>query len=97
MTTYRIDITGTAFKIFRKFPRYIKKGLIEKTKILKTNPYLGEQLRGKYQKFRSFHISFKNTQYRVIYKIIPDEKSVLIYLVAPRENIYRRMDEMRIE
>jgi len=97
MTIYRIHITNSAFKIFKKLPKYIKEKLLQETEILKIDPYKGEQLKGKYHQCRSLHLSFRNTQYRIIYKVFLREKSIVIYLATTRENVYRKMEEMRIE
>jgi len=57
-------------------------------KKLRTNPYLGKSLKGELKGYYSLHFSLSNGAARAIYKIIEDEKIVLVILVGYRENIY---------
>ena len=57
-------------------------------KKLKSNPYLGKALKGKLKGYFSLHFSLSNGEARAIYKIIENEKIVLVILVGYRENIY---------
>ena len=62
--------------------------VVSMLKKLKSNPYLGEALKGKMKGYYSLHLSLSNGAARAIYKIIKDGKIVLVILVGYRENIY---------
>ena len=91
---YSLTIASAAERLFKKLPREVKARLIEEAQVLKTEPMKGESLKGKYRTFRSLHLAFKGTQYRIIYQVFTDAQMVTIRLAAPRENIYRRLEEM---
>jgi mRNA-degrading endonuclease RelE of RelBE toxin-antitoxin system len=94
---YTLNIEKSALKLFKKLPPEIQRELIHKTQILRDDPEKGEQLKGKYRNFRSLHLSIKGTAYRVIYLVYREAEMVGIVLVAPRENIYKRLEEMDIK
>lgn len=52
----------------------------------------GEQLKGKYRFLRSLHISYKGVAYRIIYQVVSQTGTVVIFLADKRENIYRRLE-----
>ena len=91
---YSLTIASAAERLFRKLPREAKARLIEEAKVLQTEPMKGEPLKGKYRSFRSLHLAFKGTQYRIIYQVFTDAQMVTIRLAAPRENIYKKLEEM---
>ena len=64
---------------------------------LKTNPWAGEPLTGKYKYLRSLHFTFKGTAYRIIYQVLSKTSTIIIRLAATRENVYRRLEEMNIK
>ena len=91
---YTLTIASAAERLFRKLPREVKARLIKDAQVLKTEPMKGEPLKGKYRTFRSLHLAFKGTQYRIIYQVFTDAQMVTIRLAAPRENIYKKLEEM---
>ncbi len=58
---------------------------------LAENLYGGERLHGELKQFYKFPVHVKATAFRVIYEIIPIEKTVWIIFIGPRENIYSRL------
>lgn len=93
---YIILIDRAAFKVFKKLPVSIQESLIAKTQILKNNPLAGVTLKGKYRNLRSFHLGLKGISYRVIYQVFTDPSRIVIRLADKRENIYKRLEEMKI-
>ena len=53
---------------------------------LRAVPLLHE-LRG----LRSYHFSYKGTQYRIIYEIYPQERIVLVIMIGSREGLYEAL------
>ncbi len=92
---YSIQVDNTAWKIFKKLSPEVKKKLINQAQILKRNPLSGEPLKGKYREYRSLHSSFKGTAYRIIYQVFTKTSIIVIRLADKRENIYRRLEEMK--
>ena len=95
--TYTLNIDKPGLALFKKLPEPIQAALIEKAKVLKTQPTAGEQLKGKYRHLRSLHLFIEGTAYRIIYQVFAKSEAIVVRLAAPRENIYRKLDEMRLK
>lgn len=95
--TYTLNIDKPALTLFKKLPKQIQCLLIEKAQVLTTNPHAGEPLKGKYRLLRSLHLSLHGTAYRIIYQVFHQSETVVIRLAASRENIYRKLDEMKLK
>lgn len=94
---YTLQIDSAAFKIFRKLPQDVREKMLAEAEVLKTSPLAGEPLKGKYRVLRSLHFSFKGTAYRIIYQVLSQTSTVIVRLATTRENIYRRLDQMKIK
>ena len=93
---YAIFFTSQARRIFKKLPQDVRDKLKAEAKTLDTNPLAGEPLQGSYRQYRSLHISFKGVAYRVIYQIFSKENQIVIVLADKRENLYKRLQEMKL-
>ena len=94
--TYTLNIDKPALTLFKKLPQKIQQALIAKAQVLKTQPMAGEQLKGKYRHLRSLHLSIQGTAYRIIYQVFQKSETIVVRLAASRENIYRKLDEMKL-
>ena len=94
--TYTLNIDKPALTLLKKLPADIQRLLIEKAQVLKTNPHAGLPLKGKYRLLRSLHLNLKGTAYRIIYQVFERSEMIVIRLGARRENIYRRLDTMKL-
>lgn len=95
--TYNVEISSTAKRLVKKFPRNIREEIVKHSKIIASNPSVGEKLRGKHSFLFSYHFGFKGVQYRMIYEISQEKKIIYIRLATTRENIYRRLEEMNVK
>jgi mRNA-degrading endonuclease RelE of RelBE toxin-antitoxin system len=95
--TYTLNMDKPALALFKKLPKPIQRLLIEKAQILTTNPHAGASLKGKYRLLRSLHLSVHGTAYRIIYQVFQQSETIVIRLAATRENIYRKLDEMKVK
>ena len=84
-------------KEFRKFPPQIRIDLVTETLKLSEDPQLGEQLKGQFRAFRSFHIKLKNTHYRVVYEVLEPQQKIYLHAVGKRENFYTRLERMNLK
>lgn len=94
---YTLNIDNPAKRVFKRLPREIRQALLAKARILTDNPRAGEQLKGKYHFLWSLHCAIHGTAYRIIYQVFPAAETIFIRLAGPRENIYRKLDEMKIK
>lgn len=94
---YELLMSPRVEKEFSKFPFQIRATLITETLKLAGEPYLGQQLKGKFRGFRSLHIKITNVHYRVVYEAIEAQKQIYIRAVGTRENFYIRLEQMKIK
>ena len=93
---YSIFFTNQARRLFKKLPQDIQEKLKTEARTLDTNPLAGEPLQGAYRTYRSLHISYNGIVYRIIYQIISEANEIIIVLADKRENLYKRLQEMKL-
>jgi mRNA interferase RelE/StbE len=86
MKDFRIQFTPEAAKLIAKLHPDNKKLIKEGIKLLRQNPYV----RGDLQEELSDFKSYKLKRYRVIYKIIEEQKTIHIYYVGHRSDVYEQ-------
>ena len=95
--TYTLNIDKPALTLFKKLPPNIQAILIVKAQVLTTHPTAGAALKGKYRLLRSLHFSIEGTAYRIIYQIFQKSEMIVVRLAGTRENIYKKLDEMKFK
>jgi len=50
-----------------------------------------DKLKGKLSHLYSYHFQKNSTQYRIAYEILEDDKIIFHYMVATRENFYKKL------
>lgn len=83
--TYEINFDSRIKEKMKKLDRRLQIKIISKIEQLKTNPFIGKSLTGKFKgKFR-----LRIDKYRVIYTVRNNILLVLILDVGHRKNIYK--------
>jgi addiction module RelE/StbE family toxin len=59
--------------------------------IILENPLKADKLKGKLSHLYSYHFQKNGTQYRIAYEVLEEEMIVFHYMVASRENFYRKL------
>lgn len=54
----------------------------------------GERLSSPLTNVYSHHITYQGKEYRIAYQINPDTESVLILMIGPHENFYRKLKNL---
>ena len=93
---YSIFFTSQARRVFKKLPSDVQDTLKKESATLSSNPLAGEPLQGRYRAYRSLHKSYQGVAYRIIYQILSKTNMIVIVLADKRENIYKRLEEMKI-
>jgi len=83
--------TSTGKRSIKKLPIQVREVLIEKSKILETNPTVGEKLSGSLYFLYSFHFKHKGVDYRFAYTIEEEKKLIEIHFADVRENFYQKL------
>jgi len=83
---------------FRTDLKKLDKNIIKDIRDLHLNnilkdPYFNPQLKGKLSHIRSYHFSKNGTAYRIAYEIKEENKIIFHYMVAKRENFYKKLDK----
>ncbi len=60
--------------------------------IILENPMEADRLKGKLSHFHSYHFQKNGTQYRIAYEILEEDEIIFHYMVATRENFYKKLD-----
>ena len=81
---YRVKLTATAAEMFNNLHPDIKKQLKATLKELYKTPYLGKTLQNELVDLRSL----KMKRYRTIYQIDDQNKTIIIYAIGHRRDIY---------
>ncbi|MFQ5820952.1 MAG: type II toxin-antitoxin system RelE/ParE family toxin [Candidatus Heimdallarchaeota archaeon] len=85
MERYKLEVTGSFERDFRKLDPQLKQRLDSAIRTLETDPHLGKLLRGELSSKRSLRIG----DYRVIYVIDEEKNTVTLYSVRHRKVAYR--------
>ena len=77
----------------KKIDKSVAKEIKEKhLDIILKNPMDNEPLKGRLSHIRSYHFQKNTTQYRIAYEVIEDKEILFHYMVATRENFYKKLE-----
>ena len=86
---YQILMSPSAHRRYRKFDPHLQRKTKEEAKKLSEEPYRYEELKGPLKGIRSYHFDYKNTGYRIAYRIVEDKNRIEIVLVKTRKSFYQ--------
>lgn len=85
--SWKIKYNPSVRKKYEKLDKHILIKLKEGADRLAKSPKLGKQLSG-YKNTYSYRIGTPGGEYRIIYDLIPEDKTIFIFLVGLREEVY---------
>ena len=83
---YQILMAPSAHKRYKKFETHLQERIKAAARKLSEDPYRFEELKGPLKGLRSYHFEYKNTEYRIAYRIVEDKGLIEIVLVKTRES-----------
>lgn len=86
---YQIFISPSAHRMYKKFDPHLQRTVKEEARKLSEEPYRYEELKGPLKGIRSYHFEYRNTEYRIAYRIVENENRIEIVLVKTRKNFYQ--------
>jgi addiction module RelE/StbE family toxin len=94
---YKIQALGSVRKDLKRPEKELQEEIRRKHFLkIKGNPFQAYPLGGEFRGLRSYHFSYRGTDYRIVYEILKKEKIVLILMIGKREGFYsalrRRLD-----
>lgn len=81
---YRIQLTPEAARLISHLHPEIKRTIKESLKALQQSPYSGDDLEEELSGFKSF----KPKRYRILYTVDDENKTIHIYYVGHRRDVY---------
>jgi len=81
---YQVKITAYANSQAKKLNPEVKKAARDALRELAENPYLGKEL----QRELSGFWSYRFLRYRIVYQADPEEKTIIIWAIGHRRDIY---------
>ena len=92
MRKWRVFITPAAERVVKKLPYDANVFVLKEfPRLLKENPFIGEQLSGPLSWLRSFHFSVNGKPYRSAYEVKEKESRVIIHYAGYRGGFYERL------
>jgi mRNA-degrading endonuclease RelE of RelBE toxin-antitoxin system len=93
---YEVLVSSSGQRALKKLPIQIRQALFEEAKGLSKDPLLGKRLEGEFKHLHSLRVIHGGTHYRLIYQIKQDKKQVIVLFAGSRENLYRRLTQLKI-
>ena len=91
---HSIFLTRTADKSQRKLDKPLRCLIRDALQRLEEDPeQLGERLSSPLTSVYSHHITYQGKEYRIAYQIFHDTETVMIILIGPHENFYRKLKQ----
>ena len=81
---YKLLYSDTAGKQTKKLHPRLKPLIKSKIEQIREDPYIGKSL----ERELSGYLSFRTNRYRIIYRVLEDEKVIQIHYVGHRRDIY---------
>ena len=89
---YALIIPRSVERDIKRLPGQLNRLLVsEHLTSIQSNPHQGGFLHGKSRGLRKYALSYKGTEYRVIYKISEATKSVILIMIGSRESFYKKL------
>lgn len=89
---FNLYLTNSANKGQKKLDKPLRLKIMESLVRIQKNPKLsGSQLSQPLTQVYSHHLKYKGKEYRIAYLICEDTDSVIVLLVGPHENFYKKL------
>jgi len=95
LESFSIILTRTADKNQRKLDTPLRVLIRDAILRIAQNPLrAGEHLSQPFSSVYSHHVKYKGREYRVAYEINEDAHQVVVLLIGPHENFYRKLKNL---
>ncbi len=92
---WTVYLTRTADKAQRKMDKPLRVIIRDALMKICTDPeHLGERLSQPLTSVFSHHITYKGKEFRIAYQLAPERESVVVLLIGPHENFYRKLKNL---
>jgi mRNA-degrading endonuclease RelE of RelBE toxin-antitoxin system len=95
LRSWTIFLTRTADKCQKKLDKPLRLMIRDALLRLAQDPErLGERLSQPLTSVFSHHITYKGKEFRIAYQLSPETESVVVLLIGPHENFYRKLKNL---
>jgi len=92
---WTLFLTRTADKGQRKLDKPLRIAIRDALLKLCADPeHLGERLSQPLTSVFSHHLTYKGKEFRIAYQLSPETESVVVLLIGPHENFYRKLKNL---
>lgn len=92
---WSIFLTRTADKCQRNLDKPLRMMIRDAlTRLCEDPERLGERLSQPLTGVLSHHITYKGKEFRIAYQLAPETESIVILLIGPHENFYRKLKNL---
>lgn len=85
---YVVFLAPSAHRLYKKFDPTLQERVKEEARKIARSPYAAPGLHPPFQGLRSHHFQFRQTEYRIAYRVLDDKRQVEIVLAKSRERFY---------
>ena len=97
MKRYAVVAVPTGLKSFKKLPESVREYLKQELQNLEEDPWsVGKKLKGVFSLYYSLHAKYKGVEYRIIYRVYPQNNEVVVFYAASRENLYKELERLKL-
>ena len=94
---YVVSTTPAARRMIRKLPPKVREHLKKKSKILADNALFGKPLTGGLSRYRAVRTVYRGTHYRIAYVVDQMTKQIVIVVVGPRQDVYKKLSRIKFK
>ena len=95
MKNWRVFITPAAERSAKKLPKEVCRFVLEEfPRIVRNNPFIGDQLSGPLDWLRSFHFLSRMGPYRIAYSLDSKTTKIVIHYAGYRGGFYEKLRQV---
>jgi len=89
---YRIETYSRAERDLKRLDKKLQEQILEEHyPTIEADPYQAYALSHEFKGLWSYHISYRGSEYRIVYEIYPQDKVVLVLMIGKREGVYKAL------
>jgi addiction module RelE/StbE family toxin len=87
---YRIETYSGIKRDLKKLDKRLQEQILEEHyPAIETDPYQAYPLSHEFKGLWSYHLSYRGSEYRIVYEIYPQDRVVLVIMIRSREGFYK--------
>lgn len=89
---YKIQAPGVVRRDLKRLEKALQEEIRRKHfPEIKEDPFQVYPLSGEFHGLRSYHFSYRGTDYRIVYEILKKEEIILVLMIGKREGFYQAL------